>query len=247
MIYHIYIYVCIYSLNNKDKRRGLIAATGLVILFKLDSNRRFFDSYDHEIWWMTSQKIGHLFCTMPSFVHHFKAIGAVKLELQSRNAHFGSKLAIFVPCDLKFWWLTLKNNRAPILYYIKPCASFPSHQWIQTGVTVWKSSIWVKIYDFLSHVTLKFDRWPWKTKGCLFFATSSFAHHFVAIREFKLELQSGNVQFGSSMMTWSNGNIFRVTGPLWGEFTSHWLIPLTKTRKSELWCFLWFAPEQTVE
>ena len=30
------------------------------------------------------------------------------------------------------------------------------------------------------------------------------------------------------MMTSSNGNIFRVTGPLWGEFTDHRWIPLTK-------------------
>ena len=29
-------------------------------------------------------------------------------------------------------------------------------------------------------------------------------------------------------MTSSNGNIFRVTGPLWGEYTGHWWIPLTK-------------------
>ena len=30
------------------------------------------------------------------------------------------------------------------------------------------------------------------------------------------------------MMTSSNGNIFRGTGPLWGEFTGHLRIPLTK-------------------
>ena len=36
-----------------------------------------------------------------------------------------------------------------------------------------------------------------KTIGHLFYATSSFVHHFVAIGEFKLELQSGNAQFGS--------------------------------------------------
>ena len=30
------------------------------------------------------------------------------------------------------------------------------------------------------------------------------------------------------MMTSSNGNIFRVTGPLWGEFTGHRWIPLTR-------------------
>ena len=35
-----------------------------------------------------------------------------------------------------------------------------------------------------------------KTKGHLFCATLSFLHHFQAIGEFKLELQSGNAQFG---------------------------------------------------
>ena len=49
------------------------------------------------------------------------------------------------------------------------------------------------------------------------------------------------------MMTSSNENIFRVTGPLWGKFTGHRWIPLTKASDAELWCFLWSAPEQTVE
>ena len=39
-----------------------------------------------------------------------------------------------------------------------------------------------------------------KQKGNLFYATSSFVQHFVAIGEFKLELQSGNAQFGSNSM-----------------------------------------------
>ena len=60
-----------------------------------------------------------------------------------------------------------------------------------------KRPIWVKIGDVLSCVTLKFDGWPWKTIGHLFFAVSSFVQHFIAISEFKLELQSGNAQFGS--------------------------------------------------
>ena len=44
------------------------------------------------------------------------------------------------------------------------------------------------------------------------------------------------------MMTSSNGNIFRVTGPLWGEFTGDRWIPHTKASDAELWCFLWSAP-----
>ena len=59
-----------------------------------------------------------------------------------------------------------------------------------------KRPIWVKIGVVLSRVTLKFDRWPWKTIGHLSFAVSSFLQHFIAIGEFKLELQSGNAQFG---------------------------------------------------
>ena len=71
-------------------------------------------------------------------------------------------------CDLKIWWMTLKNNRAPLLCCFKLCASFHSHRWIQTGVTVWKRQIWVKINYFFDRVTLKFDGRPWKIIGHLF-------------------------------------------------------------------------------
>ena len=104
----------------------------------------------------------------------------------------------FQLCDLAIWRMTLKNNRVPLLCYFKLCASFRSHWWIQTGVTVRKRSIWVQLDDFLSRVTLRFDRWPWKIIGHLFYATSSFVHHFVAIDGFNLELQSGNAQSGSN-------------------------------------------------
>ena len=38
---------------------------------------------------------------------------------------------------------------------------------------------------FLSRMTLKFDKWPWKTIRHLSYAASSFVHHSVAIGEFK--------------------------------------------------------------
>ena len=34
--------------------------------------------------------------------------------------------------------------------------------------------------------------------------------------------------------------IFCVTGPLCGEFTGHWWIPLTKASDGELWCFFFY-------
>ena len=50
----------------------------------------------------------------------------------------------------------------------------------------------------------------------------------------------------ASMMTSSNGNIFRVTDLCEGNpplSTGN----LTEASDAELWCFLWSAPEQTVE
>ena len=63
-----------------------------------------------------------------------------------------------------------------------------------TGLVI---SNWIQIVNFSACVTVKFDGRPCKTIGHLFYATSSFVHHFVPIGEFKLELQSGNAQFGS--------------------------------------------------
>ena len=64
-------------------------------------------------------------------MHHFGALGEFKLELQSGNAQFGSKSAIF--CRMWPWNLTddFENNRTPLLCNFKRCASFRSHRWTQ--------------------------------------------------------------------------------------------------------------------
>ena len=54
-----------------------------------------------------------------------------------------------------------------------------------------------KLVIILSHVTLKFDGGLLKTIGHLFYATSSFVYNFIAIGQFKIDLQSGNAKFGS--------------------------------------------------
>ena len=110
----------------------------------------------------TRKTIGHLFYTKSSCVHHFKAISEFKLELQSGNAKFESKLVIFF---------------------------FP--------------------------VTSKFDRPPWKTIGHLFYATSSFVFHFIAICQFKMELQSGNAKFVSKSVIFLSRVTLRFDGWLW--------------------------------
>ena len=49
------------------------------------------------------------------------------------------------------------------------------------------------------------------------------------------------------MMTSSHGNIFRIIGPMCKESTGRRWIPHTKASDTKLWCFLWSAPELTVE
>ena len=129
------------------------------------------------------------------------------LSYSPETPNLGHIRRFLEPCDLAICRMTLKNNRAPLLCYFKLYVSFRSHWWIQTGVSVRKRPIWVKIDDFFSGVTLQFDVWPWKTIGHLCYSTSSFMHHFVAIGVFKLELQSGNAQFES------NSTIFRAVWP----------------------------------
>ena len=167
-------------------------------MFNSGENRQFFVPCDLEIWWMTLENNRAPLLYYIKLSASFEIHRWIETEVTVRKDSIRVKICdFFVLCDLEIWWMTLENNRAPLLCCFKLCASFHSHQWIRTGATVRKRPIWVKMDDFLSRVTLKFDGWPLKTIGHFFYATSSFLHHFIPIGEFKLELQSGNAQFGS--------------------------------------------------
>ena len=126
--------------------------------------RRFLEPWDLEIWRMTlKNNRAPLLC-------YFKLLSSISYPLMNSNwsyspetSNLGQILRFLEPCDLEIWRMTLQCNRAPLLCYFKLCASFHSHWWIQTGVTGRERPIWVKFNDFSSHVTLKFDGWPWKT------------------------------------------------------------------------------------
>ena len=146
---------CNSQLLNKANLSDLTAVTGLIILIKIWLKLSMFLArvpLKFDGW--PRKTIGHLFYTMSSFVHYFIVIGEFKLELHSGHGQFGSKSVICFPCDLEIWWMILKINRAPPLYHVKLCASFQSHQCIQTGVTAWARSIRVKNGDFC-------PVWPW--------------------------------------------------------------------------------------
>ena len=52
---------------------------------------------------------------------------------------------------------------------------------------------------FSARGTSKFDRWPRKTIGKLFYAPWNYVCHLVAIDDFKLQLSSRNVQIGAKL------------------------------------------------
>ena len=89
---------------------------------KLDSNRRFFSLCGREIWCMTSKNNRAL------LVYYIKLCASFQIHRWSqtwvtvRKRSIGVKIGdFFVLCDLEIWWMTSKNNRAPLLYHIKLC------------------------------------------------------------------------------------------------------------------------------
>ena len=111
----------------------------------------------------------------------------------------GQNWWLVVPCDLEIWWMTL-NNRTPSLLCQALCIiSKPSlnSNWSYSPQTLNSG----RNLFFSSPVTTKFDGRPWKTIGHLFYTTPSLEHYFKAIGDFKLELQSRNIQFGSKSIS----------------------------------------------
>ena len=114
-----------------------------------------------------------------------------------------------------------------------------------------------------SNLRNKFQ-WNCKRNSCIFIQQNAFENVVCGMTVVLSQSQcSGNTTKSSdgssstwsnadnqtfrSMMTSSNGNVFRVTGHLCGEFTGFRWIPRTKASDAELWCFLWSAHERTVE
>ena len=134
--------------------------------------------------WSQLKTTGHVCFATSSFVHHFVAIGKFKLELQSGNAQFESKSSVTLKFDGWPW------NTIGHLFYVS--SSFVHHFIIigefKLELQFGNAEFGSKSTIFFICVTSKIDLWPWKAIGHLFYATSSFVHHFVVIGEFKLEL-----------------------------------------------------------
>ena len=115
----------------------------------LGQNRWCFVPCDLEIWWMTLENNrASLLCCFKlcaTFHSHWWIQTGVTVR---KRPNLGQIRRFLELCDLAIWCMTLKNNRAPLLFYFKLCASFRNHWCIETWVTVRKRQIWVKFVDF---------------------------------------------------------------------------------------------------
>ena len=100
----------------------------------------------HWYWCHTISPL--FFNTKDKITRQIWGIWKLRPAYSPETPNLGKNRWCFVPCDLEIWWMTLDNNRAPLLCCFKLCATFHSHRWIQTGVADRKRPIWVKFDDF---------------------------------------------------------------------------------------------------
>ena len=107
------------------------------------------------------------------------------------------------------------------------------HHWLY-----WKLSLWQLPVQPVMIISSKWRHFRFCVMGYHLMAISQgMIKVHVPILDMSLEITNVILR----MMTSSNGNIFRVTGHLCGEFTGPRWIPHTKASDAELWCFLWSA------
>ena len=115
----------------------------------------FFSCVTLKFDWWPWKTIGHIFNPISSFVYHFIPIGEFKLESQSANTRFGSKLTIFfsrVTLQFDVWpWQTIGH-----LFYAT--LSFLNHF---NAIGKFKLKFKSRNAQFGSKSTIFWDLWPW--------------------------------------------------------------------------------------
>ena len=110
--------------TNKANLRDLIAATGLVILLKLDSNPRFFSLCDLEIWWMTPKN------NRTPLLCYFRLFASFRSHWWIQTGVAVWKRLIWVKIDYFFSRVTLKFDEWPsktIGHLFSATSSFVQH------------------------------------------------------------------------------------------------------------------------
>ena len=218
----------------------LIAVTGPAMLLKLDSNCWCFGPNDLEVRWMALQnnrapprcyaKLCALFQSHPSI-----QTGVTVRKCTIRFKICKSLSLLTLKFDGWTWKTTghLFYATSSYMHHSLSIGEFKTELQYGNAQFGSKSAIICPVWPW----NLVVCRWPWSTIGHLFYATSSFVHHSLSIVELKLELQSGNAQFGSKsaiiciVWPWNlmdnleNNRVYLLCYfKLCASFRSHWSI-----------------------
>ena len=122
------------------------------------------------------------------FIEQGKSEGFDSCDRPSNLAQIWSKSSIFQPV----WPWNLMYDLEKIIGHLFYTTSSFVHHFKSIGEFKLKlhcgnAQFGSKSEIFLSLVTLKFDGWPWKIIGHLFYTTPNFVHHFKSISEFQFE------------------------------------------------------------
>ena len=163
--------------------------------------RRFLEPCDLEIWCMTlKNNRAPLLCYFKLYAS-FRRHRWIQAGVTVRKRPIWVKIDdFFEPCDIAIWRMTLKNNRAPLLCYFKLCASFRSHRWFQTWVSLETPNLgqigrFIEPCDLeIWQMTLKNNRAPLQ---CYFKLCESFCSHWwiqtgVTVRKCLIWVKFGN-------------------------------------------------------
>ena len=86
----------------------------------------FLEPCDLEIWGMTLQNNRAPLLCYFKLCASFRSHWWIQIWVTSGNAQSGSNLTIIELCDLEIWWMTLQDNRAPLLLHALCIISYPS-------------------------------------------------------------------------------------------------------------------------
>ena len=99
------------------------------------------------------------------------------------------------------------------------------------------------LWTITSGWNLKWGRWSGEATGNVKQSASRTATALLSTSSRYSETKWPTF-FHDHIIKWKH---FPPYGPLWGESTDHWWIPLTKASNVEIWCVLWCMPEQMVD
>ena len=212
-----------------------------------DVHRCVWRSWEYKWWLMFRFHTGDYATITSSGCSKWKLISGIINHgtLQTCQLHMPSILQLWYHCLLTpdYWRnicsIDLYDMRTQFLFYIVSL-------WISTGRFYHSRFLTGKVNITLASSPIKQTCSLWVNRR-QWIRTQNIS----TTRQKACEYPLGNTlsdKFRNSMIMSSNGNIFRVTGPLSAEFTDHrWIplqrpvtgeFPLTNASDAEFWCFL---------